>query len=59
MKIRYTIEPSWAHIPHSGEIGIEDEALDGMTGAERERAIGEVVSDAVNDDCLRGWEEVP
>lgn len=57
VKVRYTIEPRWTTNYYKSEIEIGDTELEGLTPAERERAIQEVVADAVNNDCPWGWEE--
>ena len=56
MIVRYTIELSWSHGTHSGEIEIPDEDIEGATEEERDKLIEEAVGDAVANEVSWGWE---
>jgi hypothetical protein len=56
-KIKYTIETSWSHQGYSDEIEIDDEELEGLSAAEREKHIGAVVAECVNNVVSWGWDE--
>lgn len=55
--IKFTIE-GWTHRSYEDEIEIPDKELEGLSPAEREKHIGAVVEDAVNNVVSWGWEEV-
>lgn len=58
--IRYTIEGTALGIhPYTGEVEVDDEELEGLSGTSRDKAIEDVVQDEVNNVVQWGWEEVP
>jgi len=56
-RVRYTIEPSWTHQTHSAVIVIDDEELEDLTPAEREKYITACIEPVVTGTCPWGWEE--
>jgi hypothetical protein len=58
IKIEFTIEPGWTHETYTDTIELDEADLEGLEGAEREKVIEGIVSDAVNNVCSWGWIEV-
>jgi len=57
VKIEFTVETSWAHGGYTDTIEVDDEDLAGLEGEAREKAIDEIVGDAVASVVSWGWSE--
>lgn len=56
MIIEYTIELSWSHRSHSGEIELDNDYFASMAEDERETAIEQMVDEAVANEVSWGWQ---
>jgi hypothetical protein len=58
IKIKFTVETSWAHGGYTDTIELDDEELAGLEGEAREKVIEEAIGDAVANVVSWGWQEV-
>lgn len=56
MRVEYTIEGK--HLPFTNVIEIDDDELEDLDTAERERHISNIVEEAVQNDVNWGWTEL-